>query len=106
VVSGTDVALKSADIILVRRNLNVIPDAIALGPPHAAHHQAANLVWAFGYNMRGDPAGGVRPAQPADRRVRDEPVERLRGDELDAPAPVQATGRSPATTTPAPSCGS
>ncbi len=54
VVSGTDVALKSADIILVRRNLNVIPDAIALAR-RTLRTIRGNLVWAFGYNIAAIP---------------------------------------------------
>lgn len=54
VVSGTDVALKSADIILVRQNLNVIPDAIALAR-RTLRTIKGNLVWAFGYNIAAIP---------------------------------------------------
>lgn len=54
VVSGTDVALKSADIILVRRNLEVIPDAIQLSR-RTLRTIRWNLVWAFGYNVAAIP---------------------------------------------------
>ena len=54
VVSGTDVAMKSADIILVRRNLGVIPDAIALAR-RTLRTIKGNLVWAFGYNIAAIP---------------------------------------------------
>ena len=54
VVSGTDVALKSADIILVRRNLEVIPDAIQLAR-RTLRTIRWNLVWAFGYNVAAIP---------------------------------------------------
>ncbi len=54
VVSGTDVAMKSADIILVRRDLNVIPDAIALAR-RTLRTIKGNLVWAFGYNIAAIP---------------------------------------------------
>jgi Cu+-exporting ATPase len=54
VVSGTDVALKSADIILVRRNLDVIPDAIQLSR-RTLRTIRWNLVWAFGYNVAAIP---------------------------------------------------
>lgn len=50
VVSGTDVAMKSADIILVRRDLGVIPDAIALSR-RTLRTIRGNLVWAFAYNV-------------------------------------------------------
>ena len=54
VVSGTDVAMKSADIILVRRDLSVIPDAIALAR-RTLRTIKGNLVWAFGYNIAAIP---------------------------------------------------
>ena len=50
VLSGTDVALKSADIILVRRTLDVIPDALALAR-RTLRTIRGNLVWAFAYNV-------------------------------------------------------
>lgn len=54
VVSGTDVALKSADIILVRRNLTVIGDAIVLAR-RTLRTIRGNLVWAFAYNVAAIP---------------------------------------------------
>ncbi|MDO5534560.1 MAG: heavy metal translocating P-type ATPase [Propionibacteriaceae bacterium] len=54
VVSGTDVAMKSADIILVRNDLNVIPDSIALAR-RTLRTIKGNLVWAFGYNIAAIP---------------------------------------------------
>ena len=54
VVSGTDVALKSADIILVRRNLAAIPDAIVLARRTLGTIRG-NLIWAFGYNVAAIP---------------------------------------------------
>jgi len=54
VVSGTDIAMKSADIILVRRDLNVVPDAIALAR-RTLRTIRGNLVWAFGYNIAAIP---------------------------------------------------
>lgn len=54
VVSGTDVAMKSADIILVRRDLSVVPDAIALAR-RTLRTIKGNLVWAFGYNIAAIP---------------------------------------------------
>ena len=54
VVSGTDVAMKSADIILVRPNLTVIPDAIALSR-RTLRTIRGNLVWAFAYNVAAIP---------------------------------------------------
>ena len=54
VVSGTDVALKSADIILVRRSLDVVPDAIRLARRTLGTIRG-NLVWAFAYNVAAIP---------------------------------------------------
>jgi Cu+-exporting ATPase len=54
VVSGTDVAMKSADIILVRRSLDVIPDAIQLSR-RTLRTIRGNLVWAFAYNVAAIP---------------------------------------------------
>ena len=54
VVSGTDVAMKSADIILVRSSLDAIPDAIALAR-RTLRTIRGNLVWAFAYNVAAIP---------------------------------------------------
>lgn len=54
VVSGTDVAMRSADIILVRENLDVIPDSIALAR-RTLRTIRGNLLWAFGYNVAAIP---------------------------------------------------
>ena len=48
--SGTDVALQSADLIIVRDNLNAIPTAIKLARRTYLTIRA-NLLWAFGYNV-------------------------------------------------------
>ena len=63
VVSGTDVAMKSADIILVRRNLGVIPDAIALAR-RTLRTIKGNLVWAFGYNIAAIPLAALGLLNP------------------------------------------
>jgi Cu+-exporting ATPase len=54
VISGTDVAMKSADIILVRRSLDVIPDAILLAR-RTLRTIRGNLIWAFAYNVAAVP---------------------------------------------------
>lgn len=54
-VSGTEIAMRSADIILVRRNLGVIPDAIELSRATLRTIRGGNLVWAFGYNIAAIP---------------------------------------------------
>ncbi|HEX4223107.1 MAG TPA: heavy metal translocating P-type ATPase [Pseudonocardiaceae bacterium] len=50
VVSGTDVALGAADLILVRDDLDVVPGALTLARStlRTIH---GNLAWAFGYNV-------------------------------------------------------
>ncbi len=50
VVSGTDVALGAADLILMRNDLTVVPSAITLARStlRTIH---GNLTWAFGYNI-------------------------------------------------------
>jgi P-type Cu+ transporter len=50
VVSGTDVALGAADLILVRTDLAVVPNAVRLARAtlRTVH---GNLFWAFGYNL-------------------------------------------------------
>lgn len=48
--SGTDVAINAADLILVRDDLAVVPDAISLAR-RTVRTIRGNLVWAFGYNV-------------------------------------------------------
>ncbi|HEX4725457.1 MAG TPA: heavy metal translocating P-type ATPase [Pseudonocardiaceae bacterium] len=49
VVSGTDVALGAADLILVRDDLRVVPAAVRLARV-TLRTIRGNLLWAFGYN--------------------------------------------------------
>ncbi|HSN11752.1 MAG TPA: heavy metal translocating P-type ATPase [Propionibacteriaceae bacterium] len=62
-VSGTDVALKSADIILVRKSLDVIPDAIELSR-RTLRTIRGNLIWAFGYNVAAIPLAATGQLNP------------------------------------------
>ncbi len=48
--SGTDVALESADLIVIRDNLTAVPIAITLARRTFLTIRT-NLVWAFGYNV-------------------------------------------------------
>ena len=63
VVTGTDIALKSADIVLVRDHLSVIPDALGLArKTRRTIHQ--NLVWAFAYNLAALPIAAAGLLNP------------------------------------------
>lgn len=52
--TGTDVAIESADIVLMHSNLNDVTDAIRLSRATIKNIKE-NLFWAFGYNVIGIP---------------------------------------------------
>jgi Cu+-exporting ATPase len=52
--SGTDVAMESADIVLMRSDLMGVPTAIKLSK-NVMRNIRQNLFWAFGYNVLGLP---------------------------------------------------
>jgi len=52
--SGTDVALESADIVLMRSDLRDVPTALELSR-RTIRTIRQNLFWAFGYNVIGIP---------------------------------------------------
>jgi Cu+-exporting ATPase len=57
--SGTDIAMESADIVLMRSDLMDVPTAINLSK-RTIRNIKQNLFWAFGYNVLGIPiAAGV-----------------------------------------------
>ncbi|MHB2169001.1 heavy metal translocating P-type ATPase [Alsobacter sp. R-9] len=61
--TGTDIAIESADVVLMSGDLRNIPNAIALSQATIRNIQQ-NLVWAFGYNVVLIPvaAGALYPA--------------------------------------------
>jgi Cu+-exporting ATPase len=52
--TGTDVAMESADIVLMRGDLNDVPTALLLSR-RTIRNIKQNLFWAFGYNVLGIP---------------------------------------------------
>jgi Cu+-exporting ATPase len=57
--SGTDVAMESADIVLMRSDLGEVPTALLLSR-RVMRNIRQNLFWAFGYNVLGIPvAAGI-----------------------------------------------
>ncbi|MDR1825810.1 MAG: heavy metal translocating P-type ATPase [Bifidobacteriaceae bacterium] len=52
--SGTDVAMESADVVLMRSDLREVPTAIELSR-RTIRNIKQNLFWAFGYNVVGIP---------------------------------------------------
>ncbi|MEU5155155.1 heavy metal translocating P-type ATPase [Glycomyces sp. NPDC021274] len=61
--SGTDIALQSADIILVREDLSAVPDAIRLSR-RILRTIKGNLAWAFGYNVAAIPIAALGLLNP------------------------------------------
>ncbi len=60
--TGTDIAIESSDITLMREDLRLVPDAIALSRA-TLRTIRENLFWAFGYNVLAIPiaAGALFP---------------------------------------------
>ena len=81
---------------LICGDLRAAADAIRLSRRTLATIKG-NLFWAFAYNVAALPAGRRRPPQPADRRRGDGLLERLRGHQLAAPAPLQSAALAAAT---------
>jgi Cu+-exporting ATPase len=63
VVKGTDIAMKSADIILVREDLRSIVDAVRLSR-RTLRTIRGNLAWAFGYNIAAIPIAAAGLLNP------------------------------------------
>lgn len=60
---GTDIAMKSADIIVVRDDLRSVVDAVALSR-RTIRTIKMNLVWAFGYNVAAIPVAAAGLLNP------------------------------------------
>ncbi len=56
--AGTDVAISAADLILLREDLRVVPEAIMLARAARATIRR-NLAWAFGYNVAAVPLAAL-----------------------------------------------
>jgi cation-transporting P-type ATPase A/B/Cu+-exporting ATPase len=63
VVTGTDVALGAADLILVRNDLDVVPRAMRLARATLGTIRG-NLAWAFGYNLAALPLAAAGLLNP------------------------------------------
>jgi Cu+-exporting ATPase len=63
VVTGTDVAIGAADVILVRDDLAVVPTAVALAR-RTLRTIRGNLIWAFGYNLLAVPVAAAGLLNP------------------------------------------
>jgi Cu+-exporting ATPase len=63
IAEGTDIALKAADIILVRTDLAAVPDAIELSR-RTLRIIRQNLLWAFGYNVAAIPIAAAGLLNP------------------------------------------
>ena len=63
VVTGTDIALGAADLILVRDDLDVVPTAIVLAR-RTLRTIHGNLLWAFGYNLAALPVAAAGLLNP------------------------------------------
>ena len=61
--TGTDVAIETADIVLLRENLNTIPESIQLSR-HTMRKIKQNLFWAFIYNIIGIPFAALGNLNP------------------------------------------
>ncbi|NQX25633.1 heavy metal translocating P-type ATPase [Curtobacterium sp. VKM Ac-2852] len=63
VVQGTDIAMKAADVIIVREDLRAVVDAVQLSRT-TLRTIRINLVWAFGYNIAAIPLAAAGMLNP------------------------------------------
>ena len=78
--SGTDVALESADLIIMRDNLTAVPTAITLARRTLSHHSDQFALGLWLQRDRHSP-GRIRVPQSSDRRCRHGALVRLCGVE-------------------------
>ena len=85
--TGTDVAIEASDITLVRADLDAAVDAIRLSRRTLAVIKG-NLFWAFAYNVAAIPLAMAWLLSPVVAARGDGLLQRLRGQQQPAPAPV------------------
>ena len=93
--SGTDVAISAADLILLRDDLGVVPDAIRLARATLATIRR-NLAWAFGYNIAAIPLAAAGFLNPLIAGAAMAAVLGVRGGQQRPAAAVRDPGRGPA----------
>lgn len=76
--TGTDVAMHTASIILMRGDPALVADALALSR-HTYGRILKSLFWAFIYNLVGNSVGCLRSVEPGGGRCGDDIVQRLGG---------------------------
>jgi len=87
--TGTDVAIESSDLTLLRGDLEGVATAIALSRRTYPDHRPKPRL-GVRLQRRRDPAGRSRPAQPDRRRRCHGVVQRQRRHQLAAPAPLRS----------------
>ena len=92
--TGTDVAIEASDLTLVSGDLRAAADAIALSRRTLSTIKG-NLFWAFAYNVAAIPLAAVGLLNPVIAAAAMGFSQRLRGDQLAAPAPISRVSPEP-----------